>query len=265
MRFLSSLFDLLFPKKCLNCGNFGSFLCPPCLKTLPIHLVQHCPHCLRESAHGALCDLCRRFPQVVNFWKIDLLFVVSPYVQSSLLQTVIKTMKYRNTYPLATLMGEWMATVFCLKNHETKTNPNTTASFLKFDDTGSRSRNRDEFEGRGTTLVVPVPLHRLREKTRGYNQSRFLAQAVSNALGCPMWEELKRIINTHPQAELSRKDRLKNVENAFILKEKLDLLNKKVILIDDVCSTGATLNACAAPLRAAGVKEICGLVLGRGG
>jgi len=239
MRFLSSLFDLIFPKKCLNCGNFGSFLCSPCLKILPIHPVQHCPHCLHENAHGSLCDLCRRFPQVSDFWKIDRLFVVSPYVQSSLLQTVIKTMKYRNAYPLATLMGEWMATVFCSKNPEIKIDSNNI-------------------------LVVPVPLHRLREKTRGYNQSRFLAQVVSKALGCPILEGLERIRNTHPQAELSRKDRLKNVENAFILKEKLDLLNKKVILIDDVCSTGATLNACAAPLRTAGVKEIWGLVLGRG-
>jgi len=239
MRFFLALFDLFFPKKCLNCGNFGSFLCPPCLKILPIHPVQHCPHCLRENAHGTLCDLCRRFPAVSDFWEIDRLFVVSPYVQSSLLQTVIKTMKYRNAYPLATLMGDWMATVFCAKNPVSK-------------------------EEAPWTLVVPVPLHRLREKTRGYNQSRFLAQEVSKTLDCPIWEGLERVRNTHPQAELSRKDRLKNVENAFILKEKANLLNKKVVLIDDVCSTGATLNACAAPLRAAGVKEIWGVVLGRG-
>lgn len=240
MKFFPFLFDLFFPKKCLNCGNFGSFLCLPCLKILPTHLNQHCPHCLRENTHGALCDLCRQFPQVLNFWKIDRLFVVSPYVQSSLLQTVIKTMKYHNAYPLATLMGEWMATDFRTKNSEIKVDSNNV-------------------------LVAPVPLHRLREKTRGYNQSHFLAQAVSEALHCPIWEGLERIRNTHPQAELSRKERLKNVENAFILKEKINLLNKKVILIDDVCSTGATLNACAVPLRAAGVKEIGGLVLGRGG
>lgn len=158
-------------------------------------------------------------------WELDGLFVVAPYSQKSLLQKCIKTMKYRSAYSLAKILGKWMRTHWPLSK----------------------------------AILVPVPLHSSREKMRGYNQAEFLTREIGEAQ-----KLLKRIRNTPPQAELSREDRLTNLKNSFELSHEYNLLNKKFILVDDVCSTGTTLNECAKVLRQAGATQIWGLVLARG-
>jgi ComF family protein len=108
-------------------------------------------------------------------------------------------------------------------------------------------------------FVIPVPLHWRREYARGFNQARDIA----GHLGVPMLHALRRHRATVPQVELSAEQRQANVRHAFTLKRSRvppGMLNGcRVILVDDVATTGATLQACATVIRAAGAKDVCGL------
>jgi ComF family protein len=111
-------------------------------------------------------------------------------------------------------------------------------------------------------LVIPVPLHRARHRERGFNQSDVLAQGISQATGVAFGKGiLKRKKNTKDQTHLNAQQRAENVKDAFVIKRP-DLTNgKRAILVDDVMTTGATLNECAETLRAAGVKEVLAVTL----
>lgn len=105
----------------------------------------------------------------------------------------------------------------------------------------------------GADVVVPVPLHRARQRTRGFNQARELARH----LGVPVVDALVRTRRTPPQADLPASQRHANVSAAFAATDAaVRLEGLVVVLVDDVSTTGATLNACAAPLVAVGVKEV---------
>ena len=108
-------------------------------------------------------------------------------------------------------------------------------------------------------LLVPVPLDKRKLKQRGFNQSKLLAQELGPVTDC-----LKRKVHLKRQAGLTRKDRLNNLDGIFSLKAGFDLKGKKLILIDDVATTGTTLNECSKVLKEAGVEFICALVLARG-
>ena len=112
------------------------------------------------------------------------------------------------------------------------------------------------------TVVVPVPLHRKRLSQRGYNQAALLAAPVARALGARFAPTaLIRQRDTPAQATLTRRARLENVEGAFIARGTVPLAGRRVLLVDDVRTTGATLEACAKALRAGGAAEIATLVL----
>jgi len=105
----------------------------------------------------------------------------------------------------------------------------------------------------GSTCAIPVPLHPSRRRERGFNQAADLAQH----LGLPVCHALRRIRATASQAALPAAQRHRNVRNAFVVTEAADRLDGQiVVLVDDVYTTGATLDACAAALKAAGVLEV---------
>ena len=112
-------------------------------------------------------------------------------------------------------------------------------------------------------VLVPVPLHFSRVKERGYNQSELLANELGKLLGLPINNStLQRIRKTKSQMRLGAEERHKNVIGAFACADK-QLVNQKVLLIDDVCTTGSTLDACAAALKQAGVITVWGLTLAK--
>lgn len=115
-------------------------------------------------------------------------------------------------------------------------------------------------------ILVPVPLHRSKLKKRGFNQSLLLAQYLAKeASGSKVIELLKRVKSTKSQTYLGRSERTKNVKNAFALSSKTVINgNLRYIIIDDVFTTGATLNACAAVLKKNGARNIHVLTLGHG-
>ncbi len=111
--------------------------------------------------------------------------------------------------------------------------------------------------------LVPVPLHPKRLRERGYNQALLLATEIGKNSGLPVLEgTLIRHINTASQARTtSAVERRNNVQDAFVCSKSLD--GRRILLIDDVCTTGATIDACAAVLKQAGAEEVWGLTVAR--
>lgn len=108
-------------------------------------------------------------------------------------------------------------------------------------------------------VIVPVPLSKKRLKYRMFNQAELLARSLG-----PVSDVLIRVRDTKPQAKLGRAERLRNLEGAFVLRNKISLENKTVVLVDDVYTTGSTLLQCARALKPARPKEIYGIVIAKG-
>ena len=113
----------------------------------------------------------------------------------------------------------------------------------------------------GFDALAPVPLHRLRRRERGYNQAGLLATELSAALGLPVWEAVDRTAATRPQWTLGRAERLKNLDGAF--RGMAQARGRKLLLVDDVCTSGASLEGCAKALQQAGAAQVCAYVLAR--
>ncbi|TKJ29216.1 MAG: amidophosphoribosyltransferase [Chloroflexi bacterium B3_Chlor] len=148
------------------------------------------------------------------------------------LRTAIHRFKYSNTRPLAAPLGR-LASEYLTHNH------------LPAD------------------VIVPVPLHPQRLRERGYNQATLVANEIHKALDIPLMENvLIRVKSTIPQVGLNALERRENVEGAFRCTDS-GLKGRSVLLVDDVCTTGATLEACSIALRQAGLRLVWGLVLAR--
>lgn len=111
------------------------------------------------------------------------------------------------------------------------------------------------FPGRDIDILVPVPLHKSSLRKRGFNQSEILCQLISKAIGIPYQNALVKTIKTKRQSSLGLKKREKNVKDAFMAIESL--CGKRVMLVDDVRTTGSTARACAGELLKAGAIEVC--------
>jgi len=122
-------------------------------------------------------------------------------------------------------------------------------------------KNRDE------TRMIALPLHKRRRRERGFNQSELLAQTISERLGISLLpgDTLVRIRSTPPQLSMkSRAARLENLRDAFAVQTTNEITGKTILLVDDVSTTGATLNEAARALKAAGAREVWGLVVAHG-
>ena len=111
--------------------------------------------------------------------------------------------------------------------------------------------------------IIPIPLHPARQRERGYNQTELLGLELSRRTGIPIINALKRKKNTKSQTTLVPAKRQENMRGAFVVKNTSLVFNKKVILIDDVMTSGATINSAAQTLLNAGVYEVYGLVIAR--
>ncbi len=111
--------------------------------------------------------------------------------------------------------------------------------------------------------VVPVPLHWHKQWDRGFNQAELLARLIARRRGLPMWNALRRKRPTAVQASLALAGRRRNVAGAFLVRRKQDLKGKRILLIDDVMTTGATASACAAALKRGGATSVSLLTLAR--
>ena len=228
--------DILFPSVCVQCGEIGTAFCQTCLKNIePVEF--QCVGCGDRNKDGKTCAYCRRKGLVLTrvIWA-------SRY-EDDLIKDAISAFKYKRrkdlALPLANLASNRLEMLF-------KTSP--------------IHKNKN-------FLLLPVPLHSKRERERGYNQAELLAREISKQRGIPIAPHnlLKRIIHTNPQAQTkTRKNRLANVANAFAVNNTYPIQDKIIILVDDITTTGATLNSAAKTLKTAGAKGVWGLVVARG-
>ena len=118
--------------------------------------------------------------------------------------------------------------------------------------------------GGGDYVLVPVPLEKRKLKWRGFNQSEEIGKEISKFLNIPLINDiLFKIKETLPQVELSEKEREENIKGVFIIRNRKKISGKKILLVDDVYTTGSTMKECAQLLKKAGAKEVIGIVIAR--
>ena len=218
--------DFLFPQWCVGCGKEGAFICHSCRRSLPRVMPPLCPRCGKPQPSGTLCPTCVS-------WQAKIDGIRSPFRFDGVMRQAIHQLKYRNlralAEPLAKLLNDYLATY--------------------------------PIPGE---VLVPVPLHQKRLRERGYNQSSLLAKELGKLTNLPVVGDcLIRQRHAPPQARSSTvEERRSNVAGAFVCRNHR-LQDKQVLLIDDVSTSGATLDACAAALKAADATSVWGLVLAR--
>lgn len=225
-RLKDTVLDLFFPPWCVGCGVRGSFLCPSCQSSLPRLLPPFCVKCGRPLSLGDFCASCKEQP-------LEIEGIRSVFRFEGAARQAILSFKYKNVKalaaPLAQLVSEYL---------------------------GAHPLPAD--------VLVPVPLHPRRLRERGYNQSSLLAEELSKLTSLPLaGGSLLRLKNTPPQTKTKSADeRQSNVTDAFICRDRR-LEGRRVLLVDDVCTSGATLNSCATAVKAAGATSVWGLTVSR--
>lgn len=113
-------------------------------------------------------------------------------------------------------------------------------------------------------MIIPVPMHKKKMQKRGYNQTELVTNELEKRLGIPARKDiLSKVVNTTTQSKLGGKARQSNIQHAFFIKNDIEVEDKKIILLDDIYTTGATSEECSRVLKAAGAREILVLVLAK--
>jgi len=226
---LGALMDLVLPTTCSACAaddvsNGG--LCDACnVKLLSLAALQYCPRCgatvgpnipVRADGCFACPSPLPRFASVTR---------LGPYTAP--LRRVVQALKYHRVETMCTRLGEMLAMALTARHGEGP-----------FD------------------IVLPVPMHWRRRLRRGCDHARALARAVGRPLDLPLGAELARIRHTPPQVHLPRTRRLENIHGAFAVTRPADIEGARILLIDDVTTTGATANEATRTLLRAGASTV---------
>lgn len=240
-----TVLDLLFPIACVGCGVYNEsdkntddgarWLCAACRERIEPE-VSRCLVCREHSATGRTCYSC--LPKTPLTGTIAVGWYHDP-----ILRAAITALKFRGVRALADPLGVLLARRLIGRGPQAM--------------------------GHGETALVPLPLYPRRERMRGFNQARLLAKAIGERLDLPVHDALVRTRSTAPQTSLlgSTAVRRQNVARAFALSPLPTpgpQLPPRLILVDDVLTSGATLEAAAAVLADAGAKEIWAAVVARG-
>ena len=217
------ILDILFPHKCV-CGKWDTLLCDRCYQLITFKSTQVCPICRKISELGTVCQNCRR--------KTGLTGVMVFGEHSGILKMLIWNYKYGLIKDLSIPLAELLMRKF--------------GNFLK----------------RKNFLISYVPISKKRLNWRGFNQSELMAKRIATNLNLPT-EPLFQRIGGKPQVGLSREKRLNNLRGRIRLRQGATLPHKKIVIVDDVYTSGATLEECARILRENGCREVYGLVLTR--
>ncbi|MDQ1334347.1 MAG: hypothetical protein QG552_1297 [Thermodesulfobacteriota bacterium] len=245
MNLLRQLADIIYPPRCTVCSRFlwkgplvretrSAFFCQDCAADFHCVASPLCPICGQpfpsEVREDHLCEDClRKRPFYEAAW--------APYRYEGAILKAIQRFKYGSKSFLADALGPLLA---------------------RFAE--------ERLDGAGPVLIMPVPLHPKRLQERGFNQSLLLAKHVSRALHIDLdFLSLRRARYTPPQTSLAKRERQQNVRGAFELKNQGAVKGKTILLVDDVVTTGNTLNECARILRKGGAQTVFGLSLARTG
>lgn len=227
-RFVSALTSLLYPATCVVCSENverSEYLCSDCQRRAPRIVAPFCAKC-SEPFPGAITQTF----SCANCENRELHFecAVASYRSRGLVRKLVHDFKYGKQRHLRHPLTAWL--------RETLDDP--------------------RLRGRHFDLVVPVPLHPARERERGFNQAALLAELLAATINIPTRPILERIRYTTTQTAYDRAERMENLAGAFRLRKNRDVRELRVLLIDDVLTTGSTLSECARVLKAAGALSV---------
>lgn len=226
--FIKSGIDFILPPICLGCHkeiNSG-FLCPSCNDQITNTWLGVCVKCGYPLGYNENCPHCRT--QIILPRTRALGFYKPP------LQPLIFALKYEGKKSLAKILGRALAGLL----------------------------NSDPML-RQADALIPIPLHPARQRERGFNQASLLGLEIAQLTGIPIVNALRRKKNTKSQTQLLMKERILNMQDAFKLEDHTPIVNQQVVLIDDVMTSGATINSAAQILLQAGAGAVYGLVIAR--
>lgn len=224
MSLLDRVLDVAFPPQCVGCGEFGAFFCERCLADAPYATERRCPKCWMIW-RAVYCSDCNRLPR--SFTAIR-----SAFSYEGVARAAVIALKFDGVSALAPSMARPMA-------------------------------NALKLWSQSVDVVVPVPLGWSRKRKRGYNQAELLARQISKLTGLPIeTSALRRVRQAAAQAQQPDAEaRLRNVSGAFGPGKRP--VSGSVLLVDDVATTGATLDACARVLLNGGARAVYGLTFAR--
>ena len=226
--------DLIFPKECSGCGREGVWLCQKCFSSVKLRQTQFCLECKQETNFGKFCPRC-----ALNY-NLDGTLIACHYEQK-IVEKMIETFKYSFVKDLYKDLGKLLS--------------------LFLNDLLNKKWQTFNVK---KSLIMPVPLSTFRKRWRGFNQAEFLARLIAKNFNLDLSvNELIRIKHIKPQVKLNKAQRENNIKNCFNW-NACDLAGRQIILIDDVATTGATLNECAKVLKLHGAGKVWGLVLANG-
>jgi competence protein ComFC len=225
---LHALSSLFYPPTCVVCSENAErleYLCATCQSRAPRICSPFCAKC-SEPFFGAItqtftCANCEH--RVLHFDS-----AVAAYRSRGVVRKLVHDFKYGRQRHLRYPLAEWLG--------ETLSDP--------------------RLRGRRFDLIVPVPLHPTRERERGFNQAALLAELLARKVALPLRAVLERIRYTTTQTAYDRAERMENLHDAFRLRKNRDVRQLRVLLIDDVLTTGSTLSECARVLKAAGAISV---------
>ncbi|GEP30284.1 amidophosphoribosyltransferase [Sulfuriferula plumbiphila] len=208
----------MLPQNCLLCGTFSgrAKLCADCAADLPYHPQACCPVCALPTLNGAICGHCLKRPPHFGSTR-------AAYTYAFPLDRLVQSLKYRHNLAVVSLLADTLAT-------QAASHPLPDA-------------------------LIPMPLHPNRLRQRGFNQAHEIARHIARILRLPVLPHAAtRIIDTAPQASLPLNERRKNLRGAFVCDHTLQ--GKRVAIVDDVLTSGSTLDALAGALLKAGALEV---------
>ena len=223
-RFFCALLDFVYPPSCILCGERIE-------NDIPI-----CPSCWEGFLEARALGVHRGggdFSHLTGQLYFDR--VITGWTYTPEMELLIHRVKYERGRRLGVLLGRALGEVLW-----------------------------EFFEGWQEGVMVPVPLHGVRRRERGYNQSELLCRGLARTISVPILSKLLvRRRNTRSQTRLNAQERQENVGGAFSVHRPESVRGKNVLLVDDVCTTGATMSSCAAVLKEAGARQIVGVALAR--
>lgn len=219
--------DIMFPINCYGCNTAGSYLCEKCFRALRF-----------QEYRNPLVSLERN--------NLDGLYFAGDY-ENDLLAKLIVAFKYEKIKDIGSVLSRFLNFFWQGKMTQISLVDRVLAK---------------ELEG---VIVCPVPLSKKRKRMRGFNQSEILANLFCQEFCCDIFLGLRRKDRRKNQAELKKEARLKNIKDVFFCREEdaKEIRGRVVLLIDDVATTGATLNEVARVLKKLGVKKVYALALAK--
>ena len=223
---LWSALDWLYPPRCCNCGTRGFVLCEACLAEIDMLNQNQCQKCGYPIRRNHLfCENCRQSEQLFDVMR-------SWAAYTGILKKALHALKYKRNLALGAIFAKPLVEIIKKNNWP-------------------------------IDIVVPVPLSRLRQRQRGYNQAAIISTNIALTLDLPHSpNSIKRIKETETQISLDVNKRFTNLNDAFYA-NPAKLNKKKVLLIDDVITTGATMQNCTKAIKNAGADQVYCLSVAR--